>query len=92
MMRWGLVPSWSKNDQIGSKMINARLETILEKPSFSNLVKNNRCVVLADGYFEWTKQHHNLIISHIQKIKFYHLPDCGLPGKAQIHIHYPLIR
>jgi len=57
MMRWGLVPSWSKNDQIGSKMINARLETILEKPSFSGLVKNNRCVVLADGYFEWTKQH-----------------------------------
>ena len=57
MMRWGLVPSWSKNDQIGSKMINARLETILEKTSFSGLVENNRCVVLADGYFEWTKQH-----------------------------------
>tara|TARA_B100000073_G_C23722809_1_gene568218 strand:- start:204 stop:893 length:690 start_codon:yes stop_codon:yes gene_type:complete len=57
MMRWGLVPSWSKNDQIGSKMINARLETIFEKPSFSCLVKSNRCVVLADGYYEWTKQH-----------------------------------
>ena len=57
MMRWGLVPSWSKNDQIGSKMINARLETILEKPSFSGLLKSNRCVVLADGYYEWTKQH-----------------------------------
>ena len=57
MMRWGLVPSWSKNDQIGSKMINARLETILEKTSFSSLLKSNRCVVLADGYYEWTKQH-----------------------------------
>ena len=56
MMRWGLVPSWSKNDHFGSKMINARLETILEKPSFFDLVKSNRCVVLADGYFEWTKQ------------------------------------
>ena len=76
MMRWGLVPSWSKNDQIGSKMINARLETILEKPSFSNLVKNNRCVVLADGYFEWTKQPHQpYYITHTEnKI----LPLAGL--------------
>ena len=57
MMQWSLVPSWSKNDQIGSKMINARLETILEKPSFFGLLKSNRCVVLADGYFEWTRQH-----------------------------------
>ena len=57
MMRWGFVPPWSKNDQIGSKIINARLETILENPSFSGLVKSNRCVVLADGYYEWTKQH-----------------------------------
>ena len=76
MMRWGLVPSWSKNDQIVSKMINARLETILEKPSFSNLVKNNRCIVLADGYFEWTKQHHQpYYITHTEnKI----LPLAGL--------------
>ena len=56
MMQWGFVPSWSKDDQIGSKIINARLETILENPSFSGLVKSNRCVVLADGYYEWTKQ------------------------------------
>ena len=57
MMRWGLVPSWSKNDKISSKMINARVETILEKPVFSGLVKSNRCIVLADGYYEWTRQH-----------------------------------
>ena len=41
MMRWGLIPSWSKNDKISSKMINARVETILEKPVFSGLVKSN---------------------------------------------------
>ena len=44
-----------KNEQIGSKMINARLETLLEKPSFSSLVHNQRCIVLADGYYEWAK-------------------------------------
>lgn len=56
MMKWGLIPSWSKNEQIGQKMINARIETILEKSSFSNLTHNQRCVVLADGYYEWNKQ------------------------------------
>ena len=55
MMRWGLIPAWSKNEQIGSKMINARLETVLEKPSFSSLVHNKRCIVVADGYYEWAK-------------------------------------
>tara|TARA_B100001248_G_scaffold73243_1_gene52150 strand:+ start:422 stop:1111 length:690 start_codon:yes stop_codon:yes gene_type:complete len=55
MMRWGLIPAWSKNEQIGSKMINARLETVLEKPSFSSLVNNKRCIVIADGYYEWAK-------------------------------------
>ena len=56
MMKWGLIPSWSKNEHIGQKMINARIETILEKPSFSNLTHNQRCVVLTDGYYEWNKQ------------------------------------
>ena len=76
MMRWGLVPSWSKNEKISSKMINARVETILEKPSFSGLVKSNRCIVLADGYYEWTRQHHQpYFITHIEnKI----LPLAGL--------------
>ena len=55
MMRWGLIPAWSKNEKIGSKMINARLETVLEKPSFSSLVHNKRCIVIADGYYEWAK-------------------------------------
>jgi len=52
-MRWGLIPSWTKDKSIGAKMINARGETLLEKPSFKNLVNGKRCIVITDGYFEW---------------------------------------
>ena len=52
-MRWGLVPYWAKDKAIGAKMINARGETLLQKPSFKNLVSRNRCIVITDGYFEW---------------------------------------
>ena len=58
LMKWGLVPNWSKNKSIGSKMINARSETILEKVSFKNLVRTNRCVVISDGYYEWKRYGH----------------------------------
>ena len=54
-MKWGLIPEWSKNDSFSSKMINARAETLSEKPSFKNLIHRRRCVVLADGYFEWKR-------------------------------------
>ncbi|WP_150266511.1 SOS response-associated peptidase [Paenibacillus tepidiphilus] len=52
-LRWGLVPSWAKDDRIGSKMINARAETLLEKASFRKLVGSRRCIVPADGFYEW---------------------------------------
>lgn len=51
--RWGLIPSWAKDAKIGSRMINARSETLSEKPSFRNAYKRRRCLVLADGYYEW---------------------------------------
>ena len=54
-MHWGLIPSWSKDKKFSSNLINARLETIKEKPSFKNLVDTNRCIVVANGYYEWTQ-------------------------------------
>jgi putative SOS response-associated peptidase YedK len=55
MMRWGLIPSWAKEVSIGFKMINARVETLSEKSSFKRLFKEKRCLVLADGFYEWKK-------------------------------------
>jgi len=52
-MRWGLIPSWAKDNSFASNLINARSETIADKPSFKNLITTNRCVVLANGYYEW---------------------------------------
>ena len=53
MMRWGLIPHWAKDASMGSKMINARAETLTEKPSFREAVKTRRCLVPADGFYEW---------------------------------------
>lgn len=52
-LRWGLVPSWAKDASIGSRMINARMETVAEKPAFRKAFAARRCIVPADGYFEW---------------------------------------
>jgi putative SOS response-associated peptidase YedK len=54
-MRWGLVPSWARDPSIGQRMINARSETLLEKPSFKQLVASRRCLVPADGFYEWRR-------------------------------------
>lgn len=53
--KWGLIPFWAKDKSIGNKMINAKAETILEKPSFKNPFKRKRCLVLSDGFYEWKK-------------------------------------
>ncbi len=50
---WGLVPFWAKDISIGNRMINARSESIAEKPSFRNAFKKRRCLILADGFYEW---------------------------------------
>ncbi len=54
-LRWGLVPSWAKDPSIGYRMINARSETINEKPSFRDAFKRHRCLIIADGFYEWRK-------------------------------------
>lgn len=53
LYRWGLVPFWADDPNIGSRMINARSETVHEKPSFRAAFKHRRCLILADGFFEW---------------------------------------
>jgi len=53
--RWGLIPSWVKDPSIGSKMFNARGETVAEKPSFRSAFKKRRCLIVADGFYEWQK-------------------------------------
>ena len=54
-MRWGLIPWWAKNASIGSRMINARTETVAEKPAFRDALRRRRCLVLADGFYEWQR-------------------------------------
>lgn len=56
VLQWGLIPSWAKDPAIGSRMINARAETVSEKPSFRAAFKRRRCLVLADGFYEWQRQ------------------------------------
>ncbi|MDO9229802.1 MAG: SOS response-associated peptidase [Syntrophales bacterium] len=53
--RWGLIPSWAKDPSIGNRMFNARAETIAEKPSFREALKKRRCLIVADGFYEWQK-------------------------------------
>ncbi len=77
-MKWGLIPNWSKDEAIGSKMINARSESLLEKPSFQNLVHQNRCVVITDGYFEWKKGNEGSQPFYISHPKKKLLPMAGL--------------
>lgn len=56
MLRWGLIPSWARDPAMGMKLINARAETVAEKPSFRKPFRERRCLVLADGYYEWKRE------------------------------------
>jgi putative SOS response-associated peptidase YedK len=76
MFKWGLIPSWAKDASIGAKLINARSETVAEKPSFREAFKRRRCIIPADGFYEWQR-------TGSKKQPFYfHLTDDGLFGFA----------
>ncbi len=77
VVRWGLVPSWAKDPKIGSRMINARVETVAEKPSFRRAFAARRCLLPADGYFEW----YTPLGDDVPKTK------SGKPQKQPFYIH-----
>jgi putative SOS response-associated peptidase YedK len=56
MFRWGLIPSWAKDAKIGNQLINARSETVAEKPAFRSAFRKRRCLMPADGFYEWKKE------------------------------------
>jgi putative SOS response-associated peptidase YedK len=57
VMRWGLVPSWAKDPSVGTRMINARAETAVDKPAFRKALARRRCLLPADGWYEWRREH-----------------------------------
>ena len=54
-LKWGLIPSWAKDEKIGNKMLNARAETLMEKPAFRTPLEKKRCLIPADGFYEWKR-------------------------------------
>jgi putative SOS response-associated peptidase YedK len=68
-LRWGFIPPWAKDISIGYKMINARAETLSEKPSFRNAYKKKRCLIIADSFFEWKRSDHKNKIPMRIKLK-----------------------
>lgn len=76
MLYWGLVPSWAKERSIGQRMNNARGETLAEKPSFRNAWRRRRCLVLADGWYEWQR------VGTAKQPYFFHFEDAEPFGMA----------
>ncbi|HAJ28200.1 MAG TPA: hypothetical protein DCG53_13325 [Syntrophus sp. (in: bacteria)] len=76
--RWGLIPSWAQAPSIGNSLINARVETIADKPSFRQAFRKRRCLIIADGFYEWQKTD-----GPVKKPWFIHLRSgqpCGFAG------------
>ena len=67
LLRWGLIPSWSKDPAIGNRLINARAETAREKPSFRNAFKWHRCLIPASGFYEWQRRERGKQPFYIQR-------------------------
>ena len=74
LFRWGLVPSWAKDISIGERLINARSETLGEKPSFRSAFAHRRCLILADGFYEW-----HLRAQNSPKVPYYFKLKSGKP-------------
>ncbi|MED7821744.1 SOS response-associated peptidase [Streptomyces chiangmaiensis] len=77
-LRWGLVPSWAKDTKIGAKMINARVETIHEKPAFRRAFLKRRCLLPADGFYEWQQ------VQATDRVKAHKQPYFISPENGQV--------
>lgn len=77
VVRWGLVPSWAKDPGIGSRMINARVETVAEKPAYKRAFAKRRCLLPADGYFEWYPTEEKAKAGKPRKQPFFIRPQDG---------------
>lgn len=90
-MKWGLVPFWAKDERIGYKMINARAEGIDEKPSFKHAFKRRRCLVMADGFYDWkrqddgNKQPYRFITKEKKPLAFAGLWETWKKGEQPLH-------
>lgn len=82
LFRWGLVPSWAKDPSVGARMINARSETVAEKPSFRTALRQRRCLIPADGFYEWQAAAGGKQPFHIR------LADGGLFAMAGLYEHW----
>ena len=67
-LRWGLIPHWAKEKSIGNKLINARGETVAQKPSFRSALRHSRCLIIASGFYEWQQQENRKQPFYIQQI------------------------
>jgi putative SOS response-associated peptidase YedK len=80
--RWGLIPFWAKDKAVGYKLINARAETLLEKPTFRSLAQKRRCMLFADGFYEWSrtkkKAPHYIHLKNNEPFAFAGLWDTGM--------------
>ena len=68
-LKWGLVPSWAQDPAVGQRMVNARSDSLAEKPSYRDSFRDRRCVILADGYYEWTGKGRSRVPM------FFHFPE-----------------
>ncbi|MBC9073425.1 SOS response-associated peptidase [Thauera sp. CAU 1555] len=82
LLRWGLVPSWAKDESIGNRLINARAETVAEKPSFRAAYRKRRCIVPANGFYEWKA------LTRGKQPYYIHAADDALLGLAGLWEHW----
>jgi putative SOS response-associated peptidase YedK len=80
-LRWGLIPHWAKDPKIGNKLINARAETLFTKPSFRDAVRSRRCLIVADGFYEWRQTPQGKTSSRLRALEIQRaLWVCGVVG------------